>query len=399
MTSRRVLTINFGYPSRSNPARFLFTHEQAKALSRHGAYVEALDLSGTSATPSRELYEGVPVSRLSLPRSFARSPTKTASAVALARTWIRNAVMEKRFDLVLLSFLNHKYGPLWSSVAAGGARIAFTVHGVDVMWQHERLPYRWVKAELARRAKHIFAVSDETGRLARSILPEPTRSKVIVIPNGVDRPKLDAATDQDRDQLRSALNWPHGCPVVLSVANLVPRKGLDILIRAHALLRDRGQDLLHVIVGRGPEREALEDLTHQLRLQDRTRFIGEVLSDETLARAMATCDVFALASRTTYDPPGMEGFGVVYAEASYLGRPVVGGASGGVPSVVDSGRTGILVDPEGKDAPVRFAHALGRLLASSELREQMGRAARAQAEERFDWDLNAQRVLRHTRPS
>ena len=218
-----------------------------------------------------------------------------------------------------------------------------------------------------------------------------------MIENGIDRPKLDRARAIDRSVHRQRWGWSQ--PVILSVANLVPRKGLDRLLAADAILRDRGRSFLHVIIGRGSEARALRGMARALGLEDRVQFIEQALDDASLASAIAACDVFALASRTFIQPPAMEGFGIVYAEAAYLGRPVVGGRSGGVPSVIRDGRTGVLVDPEGNGAPLRFADALERILVDRSWSEALAARARRDAMERFDWKRNARRILERTAPS
>lgn len=394
--SRRVLTASFGYPHPERPGRMLFTHEQAKALMRQGAEVLALDLDAPSGT-GRDRYDGVVTERLALPRGIRASPRAALRSFSDAHRVLRDLVRSWGPDLVLLSFVEHKYLPLWTSFGADPrTRRAFTAHGVDVLGAGLALPHRLIRSALLRRADFIFAVSPATATLAADLRGK-RGPEVSVVENGVDHPKLERALRIDAEAHRLRLGWPSDRPVVLSVANLVPRKGLDLVLRAGALVAPH-HDFLHVIIGRGPERGALEVLADRLGVADRVRIVDAPLDDETLAGAFVACDVFALASRTLLHPPGMEGFGVVYAEASYAGKPVLGGRSGGVPSVVEHGVTGFLIDPDGPAAVLDLAAHLGRLLDDPELRTQLGRAGRARARARFDWDRNAREVLKLTAP-
>ena len=171
---RRILTVSFGYPGPTAPSRLLFTHEQAKALRAEGAEIEALDL-GSSSPDGRdrvERYEAIPVTRLHLPRSFRAEPGRTARGLYRAERRIRQRVKTGRFDLVLLSFVEHKYAPFIHAFRSGGASIAFTAHGVDVLnGHHGAWIYRQANKSLMRSADHIFAVSPATAELAKPLLP------------------------------------------------------------------------------------------------------------------------------------------------------------------------------------------------------------------------------------
>ncbi len=388
----RVLSVSLGYPSEDDPARLTFTHEQARALARMGASVQVLDLCPRG--PVRlDHRDGIPVLRLPLARSFRQNPLRAARDLGRAFPLLHRWVRSDRFELVLLSFLHHKYLPLLPAMAAGGAKLAVTIHGVDAMADGEGLHVRSAKRRLLERVDHAFAVSEATAELARRLLGPETRAKVLVVPNGVDRPKLEKALCTEPSHHRARLGWPVDRPVILSVGHLVRRKGHDLLLGAVARLVAGGRDPLYVVIGRGPELAALTARRAELGLDRHVRFVAEALDEDTIAAAFVACDVFALGSRTLHHPPAMEGFGVVYAEAAYVGRPAVGGASGGVPSVVEHGETGWLVDPDGPSAEAQFAEALARLLDEPVLAQRMGAAARRRALRLFDWDQNAASVL------
>lgn len=384
-----VLTVSLGYPSDDHPGRMLFTHEQAKALSRAGARVDAVDL-GPHPAPIEAERDGIRVHRVPFPRRFRADPRRVLSELQAARRGLRG--LPGRFDLVLLSFLDQRYLPVLGALPRAGC-LAITIHGVDAMLPHHPLHARVARRWLAGRADRLFAVSEATAALIRPFLRRPER--LCVCPNGVDRDKLDRAVEAGPEAGRAVLGLGSDPrPVVLSVANLVPRKGIDLVMGAIGRLRDRGTDAVLVIVGRGPEHDRLAEQARRLDLMDHVWFVDRALADVDLASTFVACDVFALGSRTQYRPPAFEGFGVVYAEAAYVGRPAVGGRSGGVPEVVVDGETGILVDPDQPSAEAEYAEALERLLLDPALRARMGNAAAARARVKFDWDRQAGCILR-----
>jgi len=156
---------------------------------------------------------------------------------------------------------------------------------------------------------------------------------------------------------------------IASVAHLVPLKGIDVLLRALALVR-RG-DVGLTVVGDGPEYERLSALARSLGVGSRVRFLG--LRDDTHV-LLAAADLFC-------HPTLAEAFGLVIAEAMASGLPVVASRVGGIPEVVSEGETGLLVPPGDAGA---LAGAIDRLVDSPRLRRRLGAAARKRAVERFD---------------
>ena len=155
--------------------------------------------------------------------------------------------------------------------------------------------------------------------------------------------------------------------LLLCLASLVPRKGVDVLLRALARLAERPALW---IAGDGPERSGLEKLSQQLGVASRVRFLG---ARSDAADLLAACDVFVLPSR-------LEGLGVAALEAMAAGRPVVASKVGGLAESVIEGRTGLLVPP---DDPVALAGALQRLLEDGELRRELGAAGPDRVAEGF----------------
>jgi len=155
-------------------------------------------------------------------------------------------------------------------------------------------------------------------------------------------------------------------------------KGMDTLITALPRLLPRWPELQVAMVGDGDDRAWLEDLAEENGVRLHVHFLSG-LSYAELAACYGHCEIFALPSRG-------EGFGLVYLEAMACGKPVIGGAHGGAPEVIDDGKTGYLV--QHGDA-VQLATAMETLLADPALGQEMGRRGKQRVENEFRFSVFA----------
>jgi glycosyltransferase involved in cell wall biosynthesis len=219
---------------------------------------------------------------------------------------------------------------------------------------------------LLHQVPFIVACSEAAASPLRSDgFPE---SRVRVIYNGVDPIRLN---EGDAHELRASLGVAGEAVLVVAVGALVRVKGFDVVMRALQVLSARGVDTHLAIVGEGPQRAELEALAREVGIRSRVHFLGQQKNVGAILRDAA--DVVAVGSR-------IESFGLVAAEAGALGRAVVGTKVGGMPEVVDDGKTGILVPSEDH---VAFADALAALAKDPALREKLGAAARERVLSRF----------------
>jgi len=240
-------------------------------------------------------------------------------------------------------------GPEWSW--------SFTMHGCTELFDERphRLPHK------IRDAQLVVCNSDFTRSQLMKLVEGGQWDKLEVVRCGVDPAALEPPARR-----------PGGDPLrVLSVGRLVPGKGHRVLLDALARLRDEGIHTVTTLVGDGPERESLERVAAELRLD--VRFAGAAGQDE-LRPYYADAQLFCL-------PTFAEGLGVVLIEAMACALPVVSTRVMGVPEVVEDGETGLLVSP---GRPDLLAGALARLALAPELREQMGAAGRRRALREFD---------------
>ena len=167
-----------------------------------------------------------------------------------------------------------------------------------------------------------------------------------------------------RDEVRRALGWSPEDTVIGYVSRIAAEKNVDYLANALAIVASRRPEARVLLVGDGPMRDVLEK-----RIGSFARFVG-YRKGEDLADHYAASDIFAFASLT-------ETFGNVVLEAMASGLPVVALRAGGVGGTVQSGTTGILVEPS--EPPQRMADALLSLIDRPDERRRMAEAAREYA--------------------
>lgn len=203
--------------------------------------------------------------------------------------------------------------------------------------------------------------------------------RVLTIPNGVD-PDQFPRGDQPRTARRGVGMPPDAQPVIGGAGRLVEAKGFSYLLEALALLSGDYPALTLVLAGDGPMRESLRKQASALGIADRVHFIGFCGDIQRFYNAL---DVFVLSSICDALP-------YVVLEAMAAELPVVGTSVGGVPEIIVSGGTGILVPPRD---PCGMAAALRPLLDSPALRRRMGHAGRERVAQHFNTTTAVPRTI------
>jgi glycosyltransferase involved in cell wall biosynthesis len=217
------------------------------------------------------------------------------------------------------------------------------------------------------------AIRDE---LLRAGFP---RERIVCFANAVDVNRFRPTTPAGKAEAKSALGLPKDRAVIGTVARLVERKGIDVLLQAFGIVRQSHRVHL-VIVGDGPLGKELRALAHELRMEDSISWLGFQADPVKWLQAM---DVFALPSR-------LEGSPNAVLEAMATGLPIVATTIGGVVDILEEGRTGFLISPDDRDA---LAGALDRLLRNARLRADLGCRARNRAVEVFSLPGNISRLM------
>ena len=261
-----------------------------------------------------------------------------------------------------------------------GLPYVVVLHGAEVAVPGRLPGTRAALARVLAGADHLVAAggypSAEAERASPGRLPPVT-----VVPPGVDGERFTPLSADARAKARADLGLAPGAEVVVAVGRLVPRKGIDTLVRAVASLTPARPGLVVAVAGQG------RDLGRLRRLTERTaapvRFLGRV-DDSCLPALYGCADVFASPCRSRWGGLEQEGFGIVFLEAAACGVPQVAGDSGGAAEAVVHGETGLVVRHPGDSQEV--ARALSLLLDDPERRSAMGAAARRRAVDRFSYD-------------
>jgi phosphatidyl-myo-inositol dimannoside synthase len=214
-----------------------------------------------------------------------------------------------------------------------------------------------------------------------------SRPPVVVNPSVGPRPA--SAGETSAAEFRRHIGIGDG-PVLLSVGRLVARKGFDLALRSVAELRDEIPGLTYVLAGDGPERSSLEASSRELNISSRVRFLGAV-DDDTKWAAYDACDVFVMPNRVL-GGSDFEGFGIVFLEAGFSQRAVIGGRNGGTADAIVDELTGLLVDPE---EPGALTRAIRRLACDGALRDRLGRAGALRARDVHNADAAGAALWRH----
>jgi glycosyltransferase involved in cell wall biosynthesis len=221
------------------------------------------------------------------------------------------------------------------------------------------------------RADAIVGVSSHT---ARTFVEAGYRSdRVHAVLNAIEPSHWDSSLDPAPG--RASLGVPDGAPLIVSVARLFRGKGHFELLGALALVKRKYPNVRLAVVGSDYPADSgttqmLKEHARELGIEENVVFTGQ-RSD--VALLLAACDVFSLPS---FEEP----FGLVFAEAMAMKRPVVALTNGGTPEVVEHGKCGLLSPPGDIDA---LAANLLRLLGDPALRTQFGEYGRSRVEEHF----------------
>ena len=248
---------------------------------------------------------------------------------------------------------------------APGMRTVVVAHGVEV-WT----PLSFVRRIALRSADRVLAPSHDT--VSRAVKEQR------LLATKVRRLAWSLGPEFDSSKALSPApppaNFPRG-RVILTIGRWDANeayKGVDHLIKAISELLKGFPNVHLVAVGEGTDLPRLEALAQKSGAADHIHFLPFIAHDQ-LPAVYDHCEIFAMPSRG-------EGFGLVFIEAMARGKPVIGGAHGGIPDIIDDGTNGFLTSFG--DVP-QLLDRLNRLLASETLRREMGLAALAKVRRQF----------------
>ncbi len=336
-------------------------HEIFGRLAAGGDEVTLL-ASGWRGAPARTVLDGIDIHRTGGRYTFSIAGPR----------YFKAHLRDRPFDVVVED-LNKVplFTPLWSGIPD-----VLLVHHLfgTTAFAEASFPVAAATWLLERPVPRVFrnsptvAVSDSTAQdlVARGM----DAGRIHVIPNGIELEHFPEPGDGDEfDE-----------PTLLFVGRLKRYKGIDIILRACARLKEEGLGVRLLIAGKGDDENRLRGIRSKLGLEDEVTFLGFVSEDEKLDLLRRSW-VHVLTSPK-------EGWGITNVEAAACGTPTVASDSPGLRDSVQDGQTGLLV-PHGDVAAL--ADALRTLLTDRALRARMGRQARIFAEG-LSWDASAARV-------
>lgn len=279
-----------------------------------------------------------------------RSPARKLLAfpfVAAEMLAVRNAIRRLRPDVVHAHWLLPQGFAAGLAARSAGIPMLMTVHGGDVFGLRSPL-FRPFKRGAVAMASGITCNGPATLSEVAALGAEPERTHVIRF-----APSFEGTVEPD-DVAAWRSRFPAQGRIILFVGRLIPEKGPDDFIEAVA----RAQDpRIHgVICGEGPMRDALAALAARRNVKDRIHFEGWV-DPAGIACRMHGSDALLFPSKRSTDG-WVEAQGVVAVEAMRAGLPVFAARSGGIPNVVEDGRTGWLFEEADVGAMARLIDAL-----------------------------------------
>ena len=331
----------------------------------------------TTAHPDAAAFDAAQAFRVHRLPEAQTKPTPGLAAV------VRERAREMKADLVVVD----PAVPLGVLAPRLGLPYAVVLHGAEVTVPG-RLPVsRQLLAHVIRRSALVVAAGGYPAAEGARVAGRGRMPPVVVVPPGVDGARFRPLDADERGEARRRFGLAPDGLVVVSLSRLVPRKGMDVLVRAAARLAPELPDLTVAIGGDGRDRGRLERLVAGSGAP--VRLVGAV-PDSDLPAFYGCADLFCMLCRNRWAGLEQEGFGIVFLEAAAAGVAQVAGASGGADEAVVDGVTGLVVRRP-RSVPDATA-ALRALLTDGRRRAAMGREGRDRATTGFSYDALAARL-------
>ncbi|MCF6296417.1 MAG: glycosyltransferase family 4 protein [Flavobacteriaceae bacterium] len=302
---------------------------------------------------------------------------------------LKHIVKEKPNYIHSTDGISHKVGAI--STFLFPLNVFITVHGSELydFFDSKKENYKssflsFLLTKYFVKAKKIICVSKSTQNLLYSKFKEAEKTSNIVIYNGINLRKFIHIDKTKIEELRVQLGVKQNDLILLSVSRLDEEKGNDRVIETLPAVIKKFPSLKYLIVGDGPYKNDLIKLVDKLRLNKFVYFIGKIDSDKIMP-FYSLSDIFILPSRRGSG----ESFGLVYVEAYFFKKPVIGTTHGGVPEVIDHETTGYTVNPNDTE---EITKSLLNLLSNREKAKIMGENGYKLAIQKFNSDIMAKAV-------
>lgn len=240
---------------------------------------------------------------------------------------------------------------------------------------HQGFWIRFLRKIVIKRADVITVISNYLQDYARRF---NKKAKITIIPNGVDIKNFSKEYSYgELSELADRLGIKPGEKVIISVSRLVPKNGLDVLVRAFGFLNQEPETRNYklVFVGDGEQKNELIGLAKESGVFQNIIFAGPT-SHAELPKYLKISDVFVRPSRS-------EGLGSAFLEAMATGTPVIGTKVGGIPDFLKNKETGLFAEAGN---PKNLAEKINLILSDKELRDKIIKNAKELIVQKYDWD-------------
>lgn len=251
--------------------------------------------------------------------------------------------------------------------------LAILVHGTEIPVQPSASKRERIAKTLARARSVIVNSAHTADAVAPYLSDGMARVKIIHPPIGPQIEPSEGALSRARTFVHSRQ------PVLLTIARLEERKGVDMVIRAMPEVIKSHPQAVYVVAGPGADRVRLEKLALELGVSERVLFTGPV-DGEAKAALYAIADLFVMPARRVGN--SIESYGIVYVEAGWYGVPAIAGSDGGASDAVLDEQTGLVCD--GADA-ADVLRQIQRVLGDGDLRRRLSDGAKQRARGVAQW--------------
>ena len=370
-----LLTVNWPVSGIGGVSEVMFG--LAQQLRAQGAYNPVIAVTSWDYSPQPSLVRDIEIVDLRLRLPFVPGKGLWSFAAFLATLTVDMRALavfarDRRIEVINAHFpdLNAYVVLLMKTLGLFRGKLLLSFHGSDMAEvSHTRGLHRAAWRNLITRADRVVACSEA---LARDIVRFAPRARVVAIHNGVDTQLFHRPSGSRPNRRR-----------ILNVGKFESKKAQDVLVHAFQHLLRSVPDASLVLVGAdGPELASIRALVDRLGLQQQVEFHVTV-PHERIPEFMERADVFVLPSRS-------EPFGIVLLEAGAAGLPVVATRVGGIPELIEHGKTGLLVPP---DDPVKLERAIRLLLTDAAAADNLALAWQERALSNWSWELTCRKYL------
>lgn len=262
-------------------------------------------------------------------------------------------------------------------------KVMVTVHGLDLTF--DNWLYKNINVKLINKLDKIIAVSESTKKIClNKNIPE---EKIEIIPPGTNFDRLNSPLT--KDEARSLVSQKIkqellDKKIIITVGRLVKRKGVDWFVNNVMPILDK--DIIYLVIGRGPNKEKIDDSINKLKLNQRVFLLTDI-ADDKLLNYYKAADIFVMPNIIV--PGDCEGFGLVSMEAMGMGVPVIASGIEGITEAIHDNKNGYLL--ESKDAR-GFKNQIENLINDKKIRE-IANNFRNYAIKNFSWQLISNKFL------